>query len=163
MIIVSGGQTGVDRAALDAAIHCGIPIAGMVPKGWKTENNEDADMLRRKYPSLIESMSSSYPPRTRWNVKHADFVMLITRDGIGSHRGTKLTMDMANNYGIRWGMVNLHDEFSRSRAMAFIRQASHARNDYDYRIMIAGPRESGDRGIYRLSYDFLMLAFPPMV
>lgn len=82
-----------------------------------------------------DTMSSSYPPRTRWNVRHADFVMLITRDGIGNHRGTKLTMDMANNYGVRWGMVNLHDESSRSRAMAFIRQASHARNDY--RIMIA--------------------------
>ena len=79
MIIVSGGQTGVDRAALDAAIHYGIPVAGMVPKGWKTENDEDVDMLRRKYPSLIESMSSSYPPRTRWNVKHADFVMLNMR------------------------------------------------------------------------------------
>lgn len=158
MIVISGGQTGVDRAGLDAAILHDIPVMGMVPKDWRTEDStENADELRNRYPSLLESMSTSYPPRTNWNVKHADFVILFTSDGIRHHRGTLLTAKIASNNHIPYAVVHLDDKESRSRAYEAIRAIMRHKPD-DYKVMIAGCRESGDRGIYHKTYEFLAQA-----
>jgi len=61
--IISGGQTGVDRAALDAAIRLGIPCGGWCPQGRKAEDGRIPD----HYP-LHEASSPDYPVRTRLNV-----------------------------------------------------------------------------------------------
>jgi predicted Rossmann-fold nucleotide-binding protein len=65
--IISGGQTGVDRAALDFAIERDIPHCGWCPKGRKAEDGS----LEGRY-LLTETPSSSYPQRTEWNVRDSD-------------------------------------------------------------------------------------------
>ena len=70
--IVSGGQTGVDRAALDVALKVGIPCGGWCPKGRKAEDGAIPD----RYP-LTETSSASYPVRTEKNVNDSDGTLIL--------------------------------------------------------------------------------------
>jgi hypothetical protein len=70
--IVSGGQTGVDRAGLDAAMEAGIPIGGYCPKGRLAEDGTVPDM----YP-LIELTKGGYKARTEKNVVESDGTLIL--------------------------------------------------------------------------------------
>ncbi len=84
--VISGGQTGVDRAALDAAVALGIPIAGWIPAGRKAEDG----IVPMHYTGLAECQSSHYPVRTRLNVRDADATLVFTAGT--PHGGTALTL-----------------------------------------------------------------------
>src|ERR1700756_2207050 len=71
--IVSGGQTGADRAALDWARKHNLPCGGWCPKGWKAEDGP----INCKYP-LKETPSASYLQRTEWNVRDSDATVLFS-------------------------------------------------------------------------------------
>ena len=72
--IVSGGQTGVDRAALDVALDLSLPCGGWCPKGRKAEDGP----IAAHYP-LTETPLDSYPQRTEWNVRDSDGTLVLTR------------------------------------------------------------------------------------
>src|ERR1035438_9462230 len=90
--VISGGQTGVDRAGLDAAMNAGIPIGGYCPKDRGAEDG----FIPEQYP-LIELDSKEAYYRTEENVSNSDGTLIINK-GILSG-GTKLTYDVAVNYG----------------------------------------------------------------
>src|SRR6202011_5716034 len=71
--IVSGGQTGADRAALDWALQHNVPCGGWCPKGRKAEDGP----INPKYP-LKESSSVCYLQRTEWNVRDSDGTVLFS-------------------------------------------------------------------------------------
>jgi hypothetical protein len=71
--IVSGGQTGADRAALDWAIFHDLPHGGWCPKGRKAEDGVIPDQYQ-----LTETSSASYPQRTQWNVRDSDGTVIFT-------------------------------------------------------------------------------------
>jgi len=71
--LISGGQTGADRAALDVAIELGTPHGGWIPKGRKTEDGRLPD----KY-QLKEMLTASYPKRTEQNVIDSHGTLIIT-------------------------------------------------------------------------------------
>lgn len=71
--LVSGGQTGADRAALDWALSHKLPCGGWCPKGRKAEDGA----IEAKYP-LKESPSASYLQRTEWNVRDSDGTVLFS-------------------------------------------------------------------------------------
>ncbi|MCX5783495.1 MAG: putative molybdenum carrier protein, partial [Elusimicrobia bacterium] len=70
--IVSGGQTGVDRAGLDAAMSAGIKVGGYVPRGRLAEDGR----VPQKYP-LTETASAQYCERTLLNVKNSDATLIL--------------------------------------------------------------------------------------
>lgn len=70
--IISGGQTGADRAGLDFALRHGIPIGGWCPSGRRAEDGE----IPAVYP-LVETLGYSYLVRTRLNVRHSDFTVIF--------------------------------------------------------------------------------------
>lgn len=74
LAIHSGGQTGVDRAALDAALALGVPVGGWCPRGRRAEDGP----IATRYV-LRETPSTYYVERTRWNVRDADATLVLTR------------------------------------------------------------------------------------
>lgn len=91
--LVSGGQTGVDRAALDAALECpDVEAGGWCPKGRKAEDGPLPD----RYP-LRETPAERYAQRTEWNVRDSDGTLVLTRGPVTG--GTRLTVELAREYG----------------------------------------------------------------
>jgi Circularly permutated YpsA SLOG family/Domain of unknown function (DUF6794) len=136
--IISGGQTGVDRAALDAAIKLSIEHGGWIPQGRLTESGP----LPPEY-QLKETGSSSYAERTVKNVLDADGTLIISRGPLTG--GSEYTREMAVKHQRLWLHIDLNNK------AAF--QAATVINNWilDNRIEIlnvAGPRASKDANIY---------------
>ena len=81
MKMISGGQTGVDRAALDLAIERGMDWGGWCPRGGWAEDLTTAPGLLARYPKLKETPQSNPLQRTEWNVRDSDATLIITDGG----------------------------------------------------------------------------------
>lgn len=142
--IFSGGQTGADRAALDAALALGIPIGGWCPKGRIAEDGRIPDC----YP-LKETPSSNYPQRTEWNVRDSDATVVFTKGQFS--RGSALTLDHCRKHK----KPSVHIDFLKIDDEGATKTLSHIicnfEDLYGYRLRtlnIAGSRESKAPGIY---------------
>jgi hypothetical protein len=91
--IISGGQTGADRAALDFAIEHGIPHGGWCPKGRMAEDGP----IDPRY-HLQETPNRSYPQRTEWNVRDGDATVVFSIDPVLTG-GSKKTAFLAHKLG----------------------------------------------------------------
>ena len=78
MKLISGGQTGVDRAVLDVAIERGLAYGGWCPKGGWAEDFPKPPGLLAKYPQLAETPLADPAQRTEWNVRDADACMIMS-------------------------------------------------------------------------------------
>ncbi len=161
--IISGGQTGVDRAALDVALEFGLPIGGWCPKGRRAEDGR----ISEKYP-LKETDSDDYAVRTEWNVRDSDGTLVITR---GKPKGgTAFTLGMTRVHKKPYLVIDLchceeplilslsKDERRRGNPPNTIAQIHSWLQFYHIRILnIAGPRESNIPGIYTDAKQLLSL------
>ena len=143
--IVSGGQTGVDRAALDAALALGVPCGGWCPGGRRAEDGPIAE----RYP-LVETPSAQYAERTRLNVRDSDATLILTRGALTG--GTALTADLAGELGRPVLVVDFAD-WEVAAALSAVRAWIDARAIGT--LNLAGPRESTVPGIYAESLAFL--------
>jgi hypothetical protein len=137
--IVSGGQTGVDRAALDVAIKLGVPHGGWVPKGRIAEDGPLPEVYQMR-----ETSTALYAERTEKNVVDSDGTLIISRGELTG--GSEATREMATKHARPWLHINL-DRTTAFRAAVTIREwlATH-----DIRILnIAGPRSSKEPRIYQ--------------
>lgn len=91
--IRTGGQTGVDRAALDAARAFNIEICGWCPKGGWAEDYPTPPGLLADYPELMETPSPGTAQRTLWNMRDADAILTIMPEGSGESKGTELGVE----------------------------------------------------------------------
>jgi len=132
--IVSGGQTGVDRAALDFAIRHGIPHGGYCPKGRRSENGPIAEMYR-----LTECASPEYAMRTALNIAHSDGTLILTRGR--PEGGTQRTVFLCREYGKPALVIDLQRRLKTADFADWLR--AHAIET----LNIAGPRESKQSGI----------------
>ncbi len=149
MMIISGGQTGVDRAALDVAIESRIGHGGFVPKGRLAEDGK----LSRKY-KVKELASKDYSERTRANVDWADATLIIYRGRLMG--GTLLTWEYAKN---RNKPAKLIDLKMMGLESAVERVAEWLAKVQPETLNIAGPRESSHPGIYQEALQILRLVF----
>ena len=143
--IISGGQTGVDRAALDFAIRHGIPYGGFVPKDRWAEDGRIPNI----YHGLVGTDTSDPAERTRLNVTTSKRVLVISRgkpDG-----GTRLTIALAKQFNKPFVLVDLEqgELFSDNLFQACSGLVSCNET------LIAGPRESKCPGIYEAALAFL--------
>ncbi len=143
--IVSGGQTGVDRAALDWAIKAGVAHGGWCPRGRLAEDGR----IPSQY-DLTETPSDDYAVRTQWNVRDSDatVIMSLHRSISG---GTELTCMLAVASGKPW----THVHADRGIEMA-ARQVRDFLSENSVKILnVAGPRESEAPDVGRFVMDVL--------
>jgi hypothetical protein len=140
--IVSGGQTGVDRGALDAAIELGIEHGGWCPRGRIAEDGRISTKYR-----LRETETSDYPARTELNVLNSDGTLILFRHRLVG--GTDLTRRLAAKCGKPCLLVNLGKKADPSPVRQWIMEN-------EIRVLnIAGPRESSCPGIRQAAFDFV--------
>lgn len=135
--IISGGQSGADRAALDVALELGIPAGGWCPAGRRAEDGP----IAARYP-LTETRSPIHSVRTRRNVREADGTLVFNLGELDG--GTLLTVTYAGERGKPCLLVQLDDPQHPDAAAVRNWLAANA-----IRVLnVAGPRESKRAGIY---------------
>ncbi len=144
--VISGGQTGVDRAALDAAIFCDLETGGWCPKGRRAE-----DGVIPVHYSLKETPTSDYAQRTKWNILKGNATLVLTTGPLGG--GTALTLRLAQERRKDHLIAHPGRNSDIARVVDWVRRRQ-------IRILnVAGPRESTLPGIYARSYEFLTAVF----
>jgi len=148
--IVSGGQTGVDRAALDVALERGVPCGGWCPRGRRAEDGP----LPERYP-LHETPREEYAQRTEWNVRDSDGTLVLTRGEPTG--GTALTVELAERLGKPCLVVDLNRPVEAAQVFNWVQTKSIGV------LNVAGPRENSCPGVYLQAADLLrqLLAQPP--
>ncbi|MDX6581682.1 MAG: hypothetical protein QOI10_866 [Solirubrobacterales bacterium] len=147
--IVSGGQTGVDRAALDFAIATGIEYGGWCPLGGWAEDHPKPPGVLVAYPRLAETPGRDPEQRTSWNVRDADATLIVTGRHVGSP-GTERALSVARELGRPHAIVETADPAAVSAVERFL-----APFDGDVILNVAGPRETEAPGIYTEAGELL--------
>jgi predicted Rossmann-fold nucleotide-binding protein len=144
--IISGGQTGVNRAALDVAMELGIPCGGWCPKRRRAEDGR----IPVRY-HLKETTSTNYPVRTEMNVSDSDGTLILTW---GSPTGsTATTLKLAKKFKKPYLVVDL----SKNHDPLFV--IEWAKTNKIKVLNVAGPRESKTAGIHEMAVEFLWKVF----
>jgi hypothetical protein len=150
--IISGGQTGADRAGLDFAIETGLEYGGYVPKGRKAEDGRIDD----RYNNLVELTTSSYPARTRRNIEKSDGTLIFSLERVLSG-GTKLTLELANKLEKPVFHIYRKERISTPDSLRLDIQALTdflCSNKIEI-LNVAGPRESKEPGVYEWTLTML--------
>jgi hypothetical protein len=140
--MVSGGQTGVDRAALDAAIAAGVDCGGWCPLGRLSEDGAVPD----RYP-LQETPSSDYAERTLWNARDSDATLILTWGP--PTEGTAYTAMCAQQLGKPVLIVDMNANPDADLVADWLRDRAIGT------LNVAGPRESKAPGAYQAALRFL--------
>jgi hypothetical protein len=153
--IVSGGQSGVDRAALDAAIAIGFDYGGRCPRGGWAEDLTTPPGLLGRYPALKETLSPDPAQRTRWNIRDSDAILFLAGTaGMSVSRGTRLAREEARRLGKPQLLVRLNEPDRLDKATKWLLLSSGVQT-----LNVGGPRESESPGIYEEAFQFLCELF----
>ncbi len=140
--IVSGGQTGVDRAALDVAAELDLPRGGWCPRGRIAEDG----VLGPEYP-LRETLSRQYQVRTRLNVRDSDATLILARGPLTG--GTEFTRVCAERLGRPLLVIDLDEPENLERIRTWL-------TEHRVGVLnVAGPRESTSPGVYEAAAALL--------
>lgn len=139
--IISGAQTGADRAGLDAGLALGLQVGGWIPLGGRTDDGNDRSLIARY--NLTEHPSYSYLPRTEQNVIDSE--------------GTAWFGDASPGYYCTRASKTRRKPFevitSATELRAFVRR-------YGIKVLnVAGNRERVNPGIYAFTYSIIIEAF----
>ncbi len=153
--IISGGQTGVDQAALEAAQKCGLLTGGWCPPGSTCEAGLIPDFYNLKetplerlegFPDIPRSM------RTAWNVRDSDATMVLFTNS-GLDRGSEFTLRCAEMYRKEIFLIDLTDPVLTNEILNWL-----INNSVEI-LNIAGPSQSSQPGIHQKSHAFLTELF----
>lgn len=156
--IISGGQTGVDHAALEAAHIVGIETGGFAPRSYLRHDGPQEELLSGKY-NLI-AINGNYRDRTYQNVRHSDGTLRIAEDW--DSPGEICTWNAIKSCKKRYIDVSL-SRISASLFMGSIdvqREIVRFIQDYNIQVLnVAGNSEKTCPGIYAITFEFLLPLF----
>jgi hypothetical protein len=140
--IVSGGQTGADRAALDAALALGAECGGWCPAGRRAEDGP----IPMRYP-LRETATADYDERTRLNVLDSEATLILAFRQLRG--GTALTREVAHRLGRPFLVLDPRGPDATDQVVRWLREQSVET------LNVAGPRESEEPGMYAAALTLL--------
>jgi hypothetical protein len=162
--IRSGGQTGVDRAALDFALRTGLSYGGWCPRGGLAEDYPAPPGLLAKYPCLRETPSAESEQRSGWNVRDSHATLILVH-GVELNRspvafrspGTAFTRQIAELVFVRpCHIADVWKADSLPRARDWLARVADALSVSEFVVNVAGPRESEAPRIYTEAGKFLI-------
>lgn len=155
--IISGGQSGVDRAALDFAAQRDIPYGGWCPHGGRAEDYPSAPGVMATYPHLAETPSAIPEQRTAWNVRDSHATIILVRGNEFSRSpGTVLALQLAELVFLRPCMVvDISQPDAVGVARDWLSRTAAGLDVTELSLNVAGPRESQAPGIYSEAGAFL--------
>ncbi|MEN8184356.1 MAG: putative molybdenum carrier protein [Myxococcota bacterium] len=147
--IVSGGQTGADRAALDVGLELGLDVGGWVPDGRRAEDGA----VPARYPGLRETGSPDYALRTEWNVRDSDATLVLSHGPPAG--GSALTLHCAR----RLGRPCLHLDLDAAARVAAVEKLREWLSEVSPETLnVAGTRGSQDPRIHAAARSVLSSA-----
>ena len=150
--IRTGGQTGVDRAALDFARKHNISIVGWCPKNGRAEDMTHSPRIRVLYPELQETPEEDVSQRTKWNVRDSHATLIIRPKGSKLSKGTSLTEQTAKEYKRPYLEVNSEEDIDK--IIDFLNKLGN-----ELTLNIGGPRESECPEAYQIATNILEKVF----
>ena len=151
--VISGGQTGVDMAALDAAMELGFDTGGWCPPGRVCENGQmpsDYKLIETKKDRSLHAPDIPRSQRTENNVRFSNATLILLPDNIKMDIGTEWTLKCARRYNKPFLTMNPYHPQARSSIIEWIRTIQPEI------INIAGPSELTSPGIYNQSYKLMI-------
>ncbi|WP_342632623.1 putative molybdenum carrier protein [Marinobacter alkaliphilus] len=135
--IISGGQTGADRAALDAAIDASISFGGSCPAGRKAEDGQIPDYYG------LQEISGGYRQRTRKNVEDSDGTAIFYNTFLSG--GTELTLQFCIRFNKPYKLIDISLIDSEKAAAVLVEFADKFQVET---LNVAGPRASSHPEMY---------------
>ena len=154
--VISGGQTGVDQAALRAAVALGVSIDGWCPPGRICEDGViPAEFPLKETPFERSEEAPGIPRslRTEWNVRDADGLLILTKSISTLDPGTNWARQCSFHYKKPYAIEDPSDPLSQIRSRKWIEINSITV------LNVAGPSEKTEPGIGQLAYIFLMQSY----
>ena len=142
-IIVSGGQTGADRAALDVALELGMTGEGWCPKGRRVEDGE----VDERYP-LKETPRADYIQRTEWNIRDSDGTLIVAQPPLEG--GTAATARIAAKLGKPCLVLHPDDQINAPDRLSLWIHIHRIKI-----LNVAGPRQSSGLDPYEATERLL--------
>ena len=144
--LISGGQTGADRAGLDFALDVGLEHGGFVVKGRKAEDGRIDDRYQ-----LTELPTTSYPVRTKRNVRESDGTAIFSL-GAELSGGSALTLSYARS--VKKPIIHLHAS-NRGKVGPAVQLEDFIASNRIEVLNVAGPRETKEPGVYEFTLEVL--------
>jgi hypothetical protein len=152
--IISGGQTGVDRGAIEAALELGFPYGGLIPKGRLAEDGA----VPEKFDRMEVAPRKDYLFRTEWNVTHSDATLIIARKvaraGAFHEELTGGTLRTENFAAVHAKPRLVLFEQNVEKVVEWLEKLAAA-NGCGIVLNVAGPRESKNPGIQESTRRFI--------
>jgi len=158
----SGGQSGADRGAMDAALAYGIPVVGWCPAGGWAEDLPEPPGVLALYPLMVETPLSDVAQRTEWNIRDSTCCIALNTAARGTSRGTDFGYECYDKYGIPNFEIVIDGPDSIDAQVE--RACSWLQGLHDDAIVLGlgGPRASEYPGIYDIAYHVTELILQRM-
>ena len=157
--IVSGGQTGVDRGGLQAAMDLGLAWGGWAPKGWRAEDGTIPPLYRA---NMQEHTSANYLGRTRRNVVDSHATLIVT-NAYPLNGGTLKTRFFCEEALRSHFVVSLGETDAVGKVQQWLGQFFAIEHPIPFVLNVAGPRESKANGIEERTRKFLVDVLQEMI